>query len=194
MSNTILAQYKAKFSKALDFIVEDLRLSEDEVQELLTWMTRNTRSRIFRPVSYNDAVTHKETSDSNSFEAVFIPELDELNTKSRPKEKKNEISKPAAPNIKPKPAQGTSKGKPEASVVRSGTTGGTKPTGSPKPPVPKSVRINTAKAQVTSKTTKAPIKASTTTLATKANAVKQVSTRPSIKPIKAAPISSKPKN
>lgn len=188
MSNTLLSQYKNKFTKALEFIADDLRLSEDEVQELLTWMARTTRSRLFRPAQYTESVQTKDIPDSNSFEHVFIPELDELNTKSRPKEKKNETLVPAVTNTRPKLGSGVEKGKQPTTVVPVSrkTAGGTKPQGSAKSPVPKLARIPTQqsaqKTQAADKAKKAPAVSKTTALATKTNTLKQVPARPGIKP------------
>lgn len=201
MSNTLLNQYKSKFSKALDFIIEDLRLSEDEVQELLTWMTKTTRNRIFRPTEYASDTAQPKELDSNNFEAVFIPDLDELNTKAGSKDKKNEIPKPSTISSKPSASQGTGTRKAVASktsTVPSKTTGRAVAKGSTKPPIPKLGGINTKqlqqKAKVAGKAEKAPVKAAPTAPAPKANPIKQVSTRQSIKPIQAITKPSKPKN
>lgn len=201
MSNSVLTQYKTKFTKALDFIVEDLRLSEDEVQELLTWMTKATRSRIFRPTSYAEETTVQQNEqERNNFEAVFIPDLDELDTKPRPKEKKNEVIKPTNGSSKPVVSQSTERGsqqKAKAKAISPAITGGTKPTGSTKPSVPKLSGNNgggAQKAKAPSKTEKATVKNITSAVTAKTNPIKQVSARQIIKPVKAATKPSKPKN
>lgn len=201
MSNSVLTQYKTKFTKALDFIVEDLRMSEDEVQELLTWMTKATRSRIFRPTSYADEVVSAKESDGNNFEAVFIPDLDDLDTK-RPKEKKNETVKPAGIVNKPCPSKGSegrAAQKQPPKVVPSSVAGRAKPTGSTKPPVPKLVGINTTgkdsqKIKAAGKAEKATSKGNPTAAATKTTPIKQVPVGKISKPVTAATKSSKPKN
>lgn len=200
MSSTLLTQYKTKFSKALDFIIEDLRLSEDEVQELLTWMTRTTRNRIFRPAAYSEVSQPKEV-DTNNFEAVFIPDLDELNTKTSSKDKKNEIIKPSNVSNKPRVSQGAKAGatvKSKASTIAGKTAGRTVATGSTKSPVPKLGRIDTKptaeKTKTTNKSEKIPAKATPTAATTKTNTLKQVPNRPSIKPVQTATKPSKPKN
>lgn len=201
MSNTLLNQYKIKFTKALDFIIEDLRLSEDEVQELLTWMTRTTRNRIFRPTSHVSETTQPKELDSNSFEAVFIPDLDELNTKAGSKDKKNEAIKPSTIGSKPSASQGTGARKEtqsKASPIAGKTTGGTVSKGSTKPPIPKLGGVNSKavpeKTKAAGKAEKATVKAAPTAVAPKASPVKQVPARKVIQPIKAITKSSKPKN
>ena len=200
MSNTILAKYKTSFSKALDTIVEDLRMSEDEVQELLTWMTRATRSRIFRPAQYVEDKVQSKERDSTNFEAVFIPDLDELDTQ-RPKEKKNEANKPAT-GSKPSASKSLGNGVQKVSPpIKAGVTGGSVAKGSTKPPVPKLVGIRSTaggtkqKAKATSKVEKATVKSAPTgSAATKTTTVKQVPIRPSGKPVQAATKPNKPKN
>lgn len=200
MSNTLLAQYKTKFTKALEFIADDLRLTEDEVQELLTWMARTTRSRLFRPVQYSEATQPKDAPDENSFEHVFIPELDDLNTK-RPKEKKNEIAILAVTDTRSKIGAGTEKRKhPETkptSVARK-VVGSTKPAGSTKSSVPKLTGISAQqpvkKDQAADKTKKASIASKTSVPATKTAPIKQIPARPGLKSIPATSKSSKSKN
>ena len=199
MSNTVLAKYKTSFSKALDTIVEDLRMSEDEVQELLTWMTKATRSRIFRPTQYVDEAVPQKERDSNNFEAVFIPDLDELDTQ-RPKEKKNEANKPIA-GTKPSSSKSSGSGIQKAStIIQAPAARGTVPKGSTKPSVPKLVGINPTggtkqKAKVADKVEKAPVKnTAASSTATKANTNKQIPARPVSKPVQAATKPSKSKN
>lgn len=112
MSEKLAQKIKAQVEKFTSSVVEDLRLTEDEVRDILSHMAGHARSLLFssRPV----AASPKEESAVTEFEGLHIPELDDLQdgNLTRPKavkKKENYVKESVKPATTPKRSEPVSK-------------------------------------------------------------------------------------
>lgn len=112
MSEKLAQKIKAQVEKFTSSVVEDLRLTEDEVRDILSHMAGHARSLLFssRPV----AAAPKEESAVTEFEGLHIPELDDLQdgNLTRPKaskKKENDVKESVKQAATPKRSEPVSK-------------------------------------------------------------------------------------
>jgi hypothetical protein len=109
MSEKLTQKIKVQVEKFTASVVEDLRLSEDEVRDILSHMASHARSLLFS--SRPSPSTPKEEPAASEFEGLHIPELDDLQdgNLTRPKVSKKkennakESAKPAPPAKRSEP-------------------------------------------------------------------------------------------